>query len=188
MALCVSAVAGTRAPMRTLPSGSPCQLIPRCESQGSDPKAGPSKEGHRHEHPTKLGVAAPAGLLGVALATSSTFAATGPLTARHAPGRALQGSAVVRAPGQRVTTSMPTATSTTSTTAAPTAMRTSPTTMMPTATSSMPRATSASGTTMMETATTGTTAPPTTMPRTTSTTGTTMMETATSTSGTTMMR
>ena len=76
---------------------------------------------------TKLGVTAAAGLLGVALATSSAFATTGPLTARHAQGRALQGSAVVRATGQRVTTSMPKATSTT---AAPTAMRTSPTTMM----------------------------------------------------------
>ena len=107
---------------------------------------------------TKLGVAAAAGLLGVALATSSAFAATGPLTAGHAPGRALQGSPVVRATGQRVTTSMPKATSTRSTTAAPTAMRTSPTTMVPTATSSMPRATSTTGTTMMATApTSGTT-------------------------------
>jgi len=108
---------------------------------------------------TKLGVTAAAGLLGVALATSSAFAATGPLTAGHAPGRALQGSAVVRAMGQRVTTAMPTATST------------SGTTMMPTATS-----------------TTGTTATPTTMPTATRTSGTTMMPTATSTTGTTMMR
>jgi hypothetical protein len=60
----------------------------------------------------KLGVGAAAGLLGFALATGAAFAATGPLTARHAPGRALPGSAVVRAVGQRVATAVPTATST----------------------------------------------------------------------------
>jgi len=92
---------------------------------------------------TKLGVAAAAGLLGVALATSSAFAATGPLTARHAPVRALHGSAVVRAMGQRLTTAMPTANSTTATpTTMPTATSTSGTTMMPTTTST-------TGTTMM---------------------------------------
>jgi hypothetical protein len=78
----------------------------------------------------KLGVAAAAGLLGVALATSTAFAATEPLTARYAPGRALQGSAVVRAMGQRVTTAMPTAASTSSTTMMPTTTGTTGTTLM----------------------------------------------------------
>src|ERR1035437_4586333 len=107
-------------------------------------KRGVQKKGTDMKTSIKLGVAAAAGLLGVALATGSAFAATGPLTARHAPGRALQGSAVLRAMGQRVTTAMPTASSTIGTT------------MMPTATS-----------------TTGTTATPTTMPTATSTTGST---------------
>lgn len=97
----------------------------------------------------KLGVAATAGLLGVALAAGGAFASTGSTTARHTPGRALQDSAVVHAMGQRVTTAMPTARSTSGTTAATTAM---------------PTATSTSGTTMMPTAT-----------GTTDTTGTTMM-------------
>ena len=74
---------------------------------------------------TKLGVTAAAGLLGVALATSSAFAATGPLTARHAPGRALHGSTAVRVMAPRVTTAMPTATSTTAPTMMPTATGTS---------------------------------------------------------------
>src|ERR1035437_4634274 len=82
-----------------------------------------------------LGVAATAGLLGVAQAAGGAFASTGSTTARHTPGRALQDTAVVHAMGQRVTTAMPTARSTTGTTAATTAMRTNRTTMMPTATS-----------------------------------------------------
>src|ERR1035437_9090034 len=97
-------------------------------------KRGVQKKGTDMKTSIKLGVAAASGLLGVALATSSAFAATGPLTARHAPGRALQGSAVVRAMGQRVTTAMPTATSTSGTTMMPTATSTTGTTMMPTAT------------------------------------------------------
>src|SRR5450759_3488214 len=108
----------------------------------------------------KLGVAATAGLLGVALAAGGAFASTGSTTARHTPGRALQDSAVVHAMGQRVTTAMPTARSTTGTTATPTAMRTSRTTTLPTTTSTTtsttatPTATSTSGTTMMPRATT----------------------------------
>ena len=103
----------------------------------------------------KLGVAAAAGLLGVALATSSALAATGPLTTRHAPGRSLQGNAVVRAMGQRVNTAMPTATSPSGTTMMPTPSSTTatpatmPTTTSTSGTTMMPTATSTSGTTMM---------------------------------------
>jgi len=102
----------------------------------------------------KLGVAATAGLLGVALAAGGAFASTGSTTARHTPGRALQDSAVVHAMGQRVTTAMPTARSTTDTTAATTAMRTNRTAATPTAmrtsrATMMSTTTSATGTTMM---------------------------------------
>ena len=90
----------------------------------------------------KLGVAATAGLLGVALAAGGAFASTGSTTARHSPGRALQDTVVVHAMGQRVTTAMPTSRSTTGTTAATTAIRTNGATMMSTTTS-------ATGTTMM---------------------------------------
>src|SRR5450759_1207786 len=133
-------------------------------------KRGVQKKGTDMKTSIKLGVAAATGMLGVSLATSGAFAATGPLTARHAPGRALQGSAVVRAMGQRVTTAMPTATSTTAPTMMPTATSTAGTTTTPTA---MPTATSTSRTTMT----------PTAMPTATSASGTTMMPTATSTTG-----
>jgi len=81
----------------------------------------------------KLGVAATAGLLGVALAAGGAFASTGSTTARHTPGRALQDSAVVQAIGQRVTAAATTAMRTSHTTATSAAMRTNGTTMMPTA-------------------------------------------------------
>src|SRR5450759_1900180 len=105
----------------------------------------------------KLGVAATAGLLGVALAAGGAFASTGSTTARHTPGRALQDTAVVHEMGQRVTPAMPTARSTPGTTAATTAMRTSHTTAATTAmrtnrTTMMPTATSTTETSAQPTA------------------------------------
>jgi hypothetical protein len=79
-------------------------------------------EGRNMKTSIKLGVAATAGLLGVALAAGGAFASTGSITARHTPGRA-QDSAVVHAMGQRVTTAATTAMMPRATTSGTTMMR-----------------------------------------------------------------
>jgi hypothetical protein len=81
----------------------------------SDPKAGRSKKGNDMTKTfTKLSVIGAASLLGVALAASGAYAATGSPTVRNSPGHVLHaGGAVPTMTGTSTATTMPTMTGST---------------------------------------------------------------------------
>lgn len=77
--------------MRQLSSGSPGQLIPRCDSDCGDPDRGvPRKGKDMMKVSRKLIVIGAASVLGVAMTVGVASAATGSLTAHEEPDPVLQ--------------------------------------------------------------------------------------------------